>query len=53
MPRKKKNAQIRVKKAPNTTLRKLRQGKKKHIFEPKKHKTLPYKTTAMEKNAQT
>ena len=32
----KKNAQIRGKKAPNTTLQKLWQKKKLHNFEPKK-----------------
>ena len=43
---KKNTAQIRAKKAPNTTLKKLREEKKKYKFKPKKHLALPYKNDA-------
>ena len=45
MPRK-KYAEIRAKKAHNTTLQKLFQEKLLQKFEPKKHLTLPYKNYA-------
>ena len=45
----KKNAQIRAKYAPNTTLQKLCREKKMHNLEPKKHITLPCKNYAKRK----
>ena len=48
MPRKKK-AKIRVIKACNTSLQKLRNEKRNHQFDPKKHLTLIYKNYAKKK----